>query len=210
MLKQCVICSKFFDAIRKKKTCSLKCSNQLKKDYEDINRTKTIERLRKKRKALKEFNSKTPKIEFDPNFEQNPIICDGCGTEYNFNYIIRKSFNTQAHTSHYNSTADGCGICPVCGLVDEELSVDYSKYDIIGGEELELYLAELRTEKPYQIKKVAKYIDKAKTKIDFVKEAIAVRKDRNYYAKNIGDYTDKQLSEISKNKHILVRTSYFN
>ena len=82
--------------------------------------------------------------------------------------------------------------------------------DIIGGEELELYLAELRTEKPYQIKKVAKYIDKAKTKIDFVKEAIAVRKDRNYYAKNIGDYTDKQLSEISKNKHILVRTSYFN
>lgn len=137
MLKQCVICSKYFPASRKTKTCSPECRKILKK----INNLKNVRnwRINNPTKVdLHRFKSSIYQFqkyhEFNDNDDQEVEYipagwhtCEECN-----NYF--------SYSQYQNMTPDRIPYCPGCGLLllpDNYLKDRYQKTVTIGTVKLE-------------------------------------------------------------------------
>ena len=106
------------------------------------------------------------------------------------------------HRLVFNITDWGSVVCPRCGLIAynpyNDSSIPDDPQRIATREDYEDIYREISIVTKFpKIKKVAIYKDKKKTKIDFKNEAKKLRRLRNYFCKDIGEYSDEELEELS-------------
>jgi len=150
----CVICGKTFESKRRsKKCCSKECETQRRnyymrnyskwKDYmkkyyqknpdkDDLNRFMVGMRDAKKSLEKQKYGDNifyTDAYSYNANPSNRKHICEECGTEFSYQYIISPIYRDNRRVDEidvkWNITPWGAPVCPNCGLVGTYPDIDH-------------------------------------------------------------------------------------